>query len=171
MEGVTIAPLAADALDALRPLWLALHARHREVSPVPLVADDEASWLARRALYARRLARGDAFCLVASSDGDAVGYAFCFVEDGPDDSFPVGERYGELYSLSVAEDQRGHGIGTRLLDEVDAELSRRGISDLAISVFAGNDDARRLYERRGFRVAEHVLWRLGAGGSGGGDTM
>jgi ribosomal protein S18 acetylase RimI-like enzyme len=169
MEGVTIAPLAADALDVVRPLWLALHHRHREISAVPLVADDEASWLARRALYARRLVRGDAFCLVASRAGDPVGYAVCLVEDGPDDSFPVGERYGELYSLSVAPDERGQGIGTALLDEVDAELARRGVADLAISVFAGNDGARRLYERRGFRVAEQVLWRFGAAASG--DTM
>jgi ribosomal protein S18 acetylase RimI-like enzyme len=49
----------------------------------------------------------------------------------------------------------------RLLDEVDLELERRGVRDLRISVLAGNDRAQRLYERRGLRVAELVLFRFG----------
>jgi ribosomal protein S18 acetylase RimI-like enzyme len=153
-------------VDRLRPLWLALHHRHHEVSPVPLVADDERSWQARRALYARRLTDGSAFALVAEREREAVGYAFCCLEEGPDDTFPVGDRYADVYSLAVAEGQRGQGIGTRLLDEVDAELERRGIRDLKISVLAGNERAQRLYERRGLQVAELILLRIGTPAKG-----
>ena len=41
MDGDTIAALATKDVDRLRPLWIGLHHRHHEVSPVPLVADDE----------------------------------------------------------------------------------------------------------------------------------
>jgi ribosomal protein S18 acetylase RimI-like enzyme len=169
VDDVTLGLLDAAAVDRLRPLWIALHHRHHEVSPVPLVADDEQSWQARRALYVRRLAAGSAFALLAEVAGEAVGYAFCCLEEGPDDTFPVGDRYADVYSLAVAEGQRGRGIGTRLLDEVDAELARRGIRDLKISVLAGNERAQRLYERRGLQVAELILVRFGAPARG--DSM
>lgn len=84
------------------------------------------------------------------------------IEHGPDDTFPVGVRYAELYSLSVTPQLRNRGIGTRLLVFVDRELARRSIYDLKVAVMEGNADARRLYERRGLRPAEVVLYRFGS---------
>jgi ribosomal protein S18 acetylase RimI-like enzyme len=52
--------------------------------------------------------------------------------------------------------------GRERLDEVDAELARRGIRDLMIGVMEGNDDARRLYERRGLVPGWRQLYRLAA---------
>jgi ribosomal protein S18 acetylase RimI-like enzyme len=62
----------------------------------------------------------------------------------------------------VAPQLRGRGIGTRLLDFVDEELARRSIEDLKVAVMVGNTAAERLYERRGLRRAELVLYRFGA---------
>jgi ribosomal protein S18 acetylase RimI-like enzyme len=160
MDEVTLAPLAPGDVDRLRALWLELHHQHRAVATVPLVEDDAASWSARSALYRRWLGEGNAFGLVAERDGVAIGYAVCCLIDGPDDTFPVGVRYGDLYSLCVADGARGRGIGTRLLDAVDRELEERAIHALRISVLAGNERAQRLYERRGLQVAELVLFRF-----------
>jgi ribosomal protein S18 acetylase RimI-like enzyme len=161
VDRVAISPLSVDDVPRLRGLWLALHHQHRAVATVPILGDDAASWAARRELYDGWLGAGAAFGFLAERDGNAVGYAVCCLIDGPDDTFPVGGRYGDLYSLSVADGERGAGIGTRLLDAVDLELERRSVHDLRISVIAGNDRAQRLYERRGLRVAEVVLFRFG----------
>src|SRR5690348_8171808 len=69
-------PLDPAALDELRPLWLALHARHQEVAPqlAPYV-DDDVSWAERLALYREVLGREGSFGLVARHAGTAVGYA------------------------------------------------------------------------------------------------
>jgi ribosomal protein S18 acetylase RimI-like enzyme len=153
-----------DRVDEVRELWLELHRHHRAVvGTLPLVADDELSWQRRRALYVKQLSSDAGFLVLAIDAGAVVGYALVRIEDGPDDTFPVGDRYAELYSLSVAPDRRGGGIGTQLLDFVDDELARRSIYDLKIAVMAGNADALRLYERRGLRSAELVLWRFGFG--------
>jgi ribosomal protein S18 acetylase RimI-like enzyme len=153
-----------ERVDEVRELWLELHRHHRAVvGTLPLVVDDELSWQRRRALYVDRLSPGTGFLVLAVDEDAVVGYALVCVEDGPDDTFPVGDRYAELYSLSVAPDRRGSGIGTRLLDFVDDELARRSIHDLKIAVMDGNTDAQRLYERRGLRPAELVLWRFGSG--------
>jgi ribosomal protein S18 acetylase RimI-like enzyme len=159
--GVELAGI--ERVDELRDLWLALHRHHRAVvGTLPLVEDDELSWQRRRALYLDRLGPGNAFLVFATDQGAVIGYALVCVEDGPDDTFPVGDRYAELYSLSVAPEMRGRGIGTELLDFVDRELARRSIHDLKVAVMVGNADAQRFYERRGLRAGEIILYRFGS---------
>jgi ribosomal protein S18 acetylase RimI-like enzyme len=151
-----------ERVDELRSLWLALHRHERGVAPsLPFVPDEE-SWRRRRALYIRWLELAQGFLALASGRAGIIGYAFVRLEEGSDDTFPLGDRYAELYSLSVAPAWRGRGIGTLLLDFVDAELASRGIRDLTVSVMVGNTDAQRLYERRGLQPAEVVLYRFGS---------
>ena len=153
---------AAAGLDALAPLWIALHRHHRTVVPssAMLVEDDAVSWSRRRALYSEWMQAGDALVLVARRDGAPVGYAVAHLQDGPDDTFAVGARYAELYSLSVAPEVRGGGVGTALMDVLDERLAELGICDLSIAVMAGNEAALRFYRRRGLVPVETVLWRL-----------
>jgi ribosomal protein S18 acetylase RimI-like enzyme len=151
-----------ERLEDVRDLWLELRRHHRAVvGAVPLVEDDELSWQRRHALYVERLESDSAFLALAIDEESVVGYAFVRLETGPDDTFPLAERYAELYSLSVTQRLRGRGIGTRLLDFVDRELARRSIDDLKVAVMAANADALRLYGRRGLRPAEVVLYRFG----------
>ena len=74
-----------------------------------------------------------------------------------------GAHLAELVSLAVAPDQRGRGVGTALMDAVDAELDRRGIPDLEVAVMAGNGRAIAFYERRGLVVGELLMFRFGTG--------
>jgi len=151
-----------ECVDGLRNLWLALHRHERRVAPALPLVPDELSWRRRRSLYIRWLEREQGFLALARDRASIVGYAFVRLEEGSDDTFPLGERYAELYSLSVAPAWRGRGIGTLLLDFVDAELASRGIRDLSVSVMVGNSGAQRLYERRGLQPAEIVLYRFGS---------
>jgi ribosomal protein S18 acetylase RimI-like enzyme len=149
-------------VDGLRALWLALHRHERRVAPTLPFVPDDLSWCRRRSLYLAWLEREQGFLALARNRAGLVGYAFVRLEQGSDDTFPLGEHYAELYSLSVAEGWRGQGVGTLLLDFVDAELKSRGIHDLLVAVMVGNSDAQRLYERRGLRPAEIVLYRFGS---------
>jgi ribosomal protein S18 acetylase RimI-like enzyme len=161
MDAPEITRLDPGAVDDLEPLYRSLHGHHRAVSHLPVLADDDLSWERRRAWYGRLLADGEAFALVARAGGRPVGYAFVEVRDGDDDTWPYGRRMAELVTLSVAPDSRGGGVGSALMDAVDVELERRGVHDLEMFVMAGNDRAREFYERRGFRVGEHLLFRFG----------
>jgi ribosomal protein S18 acetylase RimI-like enzyme len=163
MDDTTIGLAGPDRLDELRELFLAMHHHHQQVATLqPLVADDEISWQRRRKRYLNWLMADDeAFLVIADSGSTPVGYAMVHLVRGPDDTWPLADRYADIYSLSVASDARNQGLGTRLLDYIDAELSRRGITDVLLAVMVGNDDAQRLYERRGFRPAETVLYRFG----------
>jgi GNAT superfamily N-acetyltransferase len=158
---VEIAVAGAERVDELEPLWLALHRHHRRVAAQPVVQDDAASWARRRSWYLEMLGGGEDVVLIAERAGRPVGYAFLHLHHGPDDTWPVEARWGEVVSLSVLPEERGAGVGTALLDAVDAELAARGVQDLQVAVMAGNADALRLYERRGLQPAELVLFRFG----------
>ena len=161
-ERLRIELAGVERVDEVRELWLELHHHHRAVvGTLPLVSDDDASWERRRALYVDRLSPGAGFLVLAIDDDVVVGYALVCIDAGPDDTFPVGDHYAEVYSLSVAPALRGRGIGTRVLDFIDRELESRSIRDLKIAVMVGNTEAQRLYERRGLRPAETVLYRFG----------
>jgi ribosomal protein S18 acetylase RimI-like enzyme len=164
MSGPDIVQIGVDQLADLEPLWRSLHGHHRAVAVVPVLRDDDLSWRRRHDWYRATLADGAAFVLVARDGGAAVGYAYVHIRPGDDDTWPVGAHMAELVSLAVAPDQRGRGIGTALMDAVDAELERRGIHDLEVAVMAGNDRAIAFYERRGLRVGELLLFRFGTGG-------
>ena len=163
--GFTISRAGAEALDRLRQLWLELHHHHQAVGGAalgPYVGDD-ASWSARRALYEDFLADGG-FAVLAEREGELIGYAMVAVKTSAeiefDDTWRSGERVAEIETLSVSPSARGAGVGTALLDRVDAELEAAGIHDVVIAAFATNTDAIRLYERRGFRPASLYLIRL-----------
>ena len=64
-------------------------------------------------------------------------------------------------SIAVVAQQRGDGIGDRLLSELEHKARQRGLPALALSVDPANP-ALRLYERHGYRRD---------GGSGGSYTM
>jgi ribosomal protein S18 acetylase RimI-like enzyme len=157
-----ISRAGAERLDELRPLFLALHEHHRHVTPrpIPLVESDDAAWAARREGYAEYLADGSGFLHVADRDGAAVGYAFTVLRDATDDTFPLAPRYAELYSLAVAPEARGAGIGSQLMDAVDELIAGLGVSALQVAVMAENEDAIRLYRRRGLVTGEILMYRF-----------
>ena len=157
---MTIVEIGVDRLDVLRELWLSLHRHHAAIGSQPLVTDEDLSWERRRALYEAWLLNQQAFVLIAGTGEEPVGYAIVRLHDGPDDTYPVGARWAEIYSLSVAPQARGQGIGTQLLDAIDGRLADLGINDVTISAMVENESALRLYQRRGFTPRELILWRF-----------
>ena len=144
---------------------MAVHHRHAESMPelAPYVAD-AATWAERRALYAELLAKDDTVLLLAY-DGDAlVGYGLAHVMEAAgslfSDTWVTGERIGEIESLSVLPGHRGQGLGSRLLEGLEAALEEQGVDDLVLGLLPGNTDAARLYERRGYRPTWLYLSRF-----------
>jgi ribosomal protein S18 acetylase RimI-like enzyme len=154
---IMIEPLDAADIEDVGQLWKALmdHVAELPDALVP-VRPSEESWVLERAEMQKALA-GDAFVLVARRGEELVGYAFVTV-DGPDPVWYTGDSCAELAHLVVAEGERGNGVGSALLDAVDAELEQRGVEDVEIGVDTGNDDAARLYESRGYRADFRIFY-------------
>lgn len=85
--------------------------------------------------------------LVAEVGGQVVGWAaLC----------PVSDRcvYGGVAEVSVyvADDVKGRGIGTRLLQELVTASEARGFWTLQAGIFPENIGSVRIHEKCGFRV-------------------
>ncbi len=146
----------AEDLHLLEPLWVAVHHRHAESMPelAPYVSDAE-TWTIREALYRELLAKPDTLLLIVFDGATPVGYGLAHVLAVEDtwvpDTWQTGRSIGEIESLSVLPQYRGGGLGSVLLDRLEAHLRARGARDLILGVLPGNDHAMRLYERRGYR--------------------
>jgi GNAT superfamily N-acetyltransferase len=127
--------------------------------------DDDSSWEVRSASYREWLGDPRSFLLIARDEGRPVGYAITRVtESGPEwtDTWRVPPTMAELETLVVLPELRNAGLGTRMLDAVEAELARQGITEVIVGLVAGNHGAQRMYERRGFRPRWLILSRSGS---------
>ncbi|HMK93366.1 MAG TPA: GNAT family N-acetyltransferase [Thermoleophilia bacterium] len=155
-DGVDLRLLAPDEVDLVEALWRELLDHLDELGSVVPLVPHEVSWPRRRAAYDELLADGRSFALGAWRGRRLIGYAMVHVAD-PDPVWATGSTFAELSTLSVTRAERGAGVGTALLDQVERELASRDITEYVIGVDSVNDGARRFYERRGFRVGFHLL--------------
>lgn len=92
----------------------------------------------------REALEGQQTMLIAELEGRIAG------------SVSLGERpefpgFLHLFALVVANDCQAQGIGTALIQAVEREGDERGLVGVYLGVANDNRDARRLYERLGYR--------------------
>ncbi|HEX6231597.1 MAG TPA: GNAT family N-acetyltransferase [Jiangellaceae bacterium] len=93
--------------------------------------------------------RGD-FGFASERDGNAIGAVWAVFLPVEDAGFGYVDTQTPEVSLWVDANERGRGLGRRLLRLLQNEARRRGIRTISLSVEAGNV-AKRLYEAEGFR--------------------
>jgi len=92
------------------------------------------------------LAEHSALLVAESDDGDRQG--FVYLE--PTHDYFTREEHGHVGILAVAERAGGQGVGGALLRASEEWARQRGYRRLTLNVFAGNRDARAVYEHLGF---------------------
>ena len=151
-------------IPSLEPLWVAVHHVHEASMPelAPYVSDEE-TWRERRALYAELFRQAGDVLVPRARTGRARRLRARSSSARPSRG---GATHGAQrpsrrarIGLRATRAPRS-GIGSALLDAVDAEFARLGVDDQVIGVLPGNVDAIRLYERRGFRPTWLYLSRF-----------
>jgi ribosomal protein S18 acetylase RimI-like enzyme len=74
-----------------------------------------------------------------------------WVSVGPARDTDLENDFGELYGIYVAPSHLGRSFGRQLCARAEAELSSEGKIYVCLWVLEKNMNARRFYERRGFR--------------------
>ena len=132
-----------EEVGAVADLWVALAADQRRLGSHLRAAENRAT--ARETLAERLVADG---LRVAVAD-TPVGFVTFVVERG---AYEQDATRGLVHDLYVEPAWRDAGVGGRLLDAAERALADAGADVLAVEAMAGNDDARRLYERRGYGI-------------------
>jgi ribosomal protein S18 acetylase RimI-like enzyme len=94
------------------------------------------------------IGKPSASVIVAERDGAVAGYALVL--------FRAGTFVARLYSIAVAPEHAGQGVGTALLAAAEAEALAHDCLFMRLEVHARNRDAARLYERAGYRTIGRI---------------
>ena len=118
------------------------------------------------AQWARELADpspGSTMLVAEDASGTAVGFVWLKTERDYFSDLAT----GHVIDIAVTREGEGRGVGRALLEAAERWAEHAGYPWLTLHVFAGNDRARRLYEKSGYEVEwTRMLKRLGSQRSG-----
>jgi GNAT superfamily N-acetyltransferase len=104
------------------------------------------------------IASGETILLAARVDGQIVGTVQLGMDTPPNQP-----HRGEIKKLLVHRSARGKGVGAALMARIEAIAKEKGRTLLILDT--ASDDARRLYERGGWRklgnIPDYALWPVG----------
>jgi ribosomal-protein-alanine acetyltransferase len=125
----------------------AVHLRRATINDLAALVDLENAAFAVERMSARQWRRHleslSAEIFVAIRERRVIGACVLF--------FRRANSVARLYSIAVAADERGRGIGETLLVAAEQAARRRGSRVLRLEVRSENTAAQRLYERHGYR--------------------
>lgn len=129
-----------DAEEIARIYNQGIEDRSATLETEPRTPDERAEWLAAHGPRHPVLVAVD-------SDGAVAGW-------GSLNSFNARPVYAHVvdFSIYVAREQRGRGIGDALLRALEARARELGYHKMVLAAFPGNAPGMRLYERHGFRT-------------------
>ncbi|MBN1147818.1 MAG: GNAT family acetyltransferase [Anaerolineales bacterium] len=128
-----IRPYSEDDEPAVARLW-------RQVFP------DAPAWNRPESDIRCKLAVQRELFLVALLGGELVGTAMAGYD---------GHR-GWVYYVAVSPERRRQGIGTQLMQRVEAELAQIGCPKLNLQVRAANAQVVEFYRKLGYQVEERI---------------
>lgn len=133
---------AMEEIDEIADRWVDL-ARGQRAHGSHLLAERNRSSI-RDTLARNVIADG----VLVARDPDIVG----FVTFGPETgAYEEDVDRGVVQNLYVRPDRRDEGLGARLLDAAEERLADAGADVVSLEAMAENADARRFYERNGYR--------------------
>ncbi|MFO7966156.1 MAG: ribosomal protein S18-alanine N-acetyltransferase [Archaeoglobaceae archaeon] len=91
--------------------------------------------------------------LVATDGNEILGYAIATVEKLINQR--IKER-GHLLKLVVREEHRGRQVGSSLLKVLISSMKQKGAEEIFLEVRAENPQARKLYQKFGFKDREYM---------------
>jgi ribosomal protein S18 acetylase RimI-like enzyme len=143
--GITIRPAAEADLAAIGQVHTrARGTAYKDFVPAEALHAVSAAamgeWWAQRWFYERETHR---LAVAADPAGAVVGFTYVGAGPAPDT--------GELYAIHVDPAHQGQGIGRALMAGAVGALGDLGLSRAVLWVLAGNEPARRFYERGGWR--------------------
>lgn len=150
-------------VEALAEIYVSSARHHATLDPEFYVVPDRDAVVRhlREALSLDDAARG--VRLVAELRGEVVASAEVELRS-PSAASMLRQQVAASVGLAVLEDRRASGVGSRLMEAAEAWARERGASLMMLDASAANVDARRFYERHGYRLRGVLLTkRLDAG--------
>ena len=136
-----------DDLPSICALGEEVNALHHKAWPhvfaSPGAAERDREW------WAQSIGQEGATTLVAESQGKVIAFVTVSVHDETHSLFQR-SRYARIGSVSVTRDERGKGVGRRVMALAEQWALEHGARDLRLNVWAFNEHALHVYSELGF---------------------
>ncbi len=93
--------------------------------------------------------------VVAEIDGEIVASGYAKIKQSS--NYIKHKNHGFLGFMYVAPEHRGKGINQMLVNKLIAWCREKGLVEIRLTVFEGNDSAFRSYEKVGFSKHQSVM--------------
>lgn len=153
---LTVARATEADYPVLSEMWRQLDGLHARFQPAFFC------WPAKprpRGRYRGDLADPHAAVFLARQDGQPVGTVQVRIYDTSDQSMMLVRRRAYVEDLVVDERCRRQGVGRALMEAATEWAEDRGVSQVVLTVWQGNEAAQHLYRELGYREINSVMAR------------
>jgi ribosomal protein S18 acetylase RimI-like enzyme len=152
---IRVREATADDYGSMCELFNEIDALHRD--HLPRIFQQPPGAPREKDYYLGLLADENVALLVAESGSDLVGYVHAIIKDAPAFPILVPRRYAVVDAVVVRSGSQFHGIGRRLMDEVQAWAIAKGATSIELNVYEFNEPAISFYERLGYRTLSRKM--------------
>jgi ribosomal protein S18 acetylase RimI-like enzyme len=119
----------------------------------------EYNYEAMREFFEKIVGRPDHLFLLAHEGGESVGYAWIEMRSYPDNPFRKPYRAVFVHNISINEDKRNEGLGTKMMDRIYEISKSHGIGRIELDYWVLNEAAARFYEKQGFNSYREFVYK------------
>ncbi|MFE4243850.1 GNAT family N-acetyltransferase [Peribacillus butanolivorans] len=99
--------------------------------------------------------------LILEHNEESLGYVWIEIRNYPENVFKNGYNSVYVHQISIVENQKKKGYGTRLMEEVYKIAKRNDIDLIELDYWFENDDAKEFYKKHHFiKYREFVYKQL-----------
>ncbi|MBI5459415.1 N-acetyltransferase [Methanobacterium sp.] len=150
MVNIVFIETGAFDLDLIQQLWEKLNDHHRKQKSDFKEHYENFTFPERAEALLKKSLEGDMHIGRAEEKKTGLLVAYCITTISPDNE-------GEIDSIYVEEEYRGHGFGDELIKRSLEWMDKKGVKKKTVRVAVGNQDAVSFYERYGFRPRSITL--------------
>ncbi len=112
-----------------------------------------------RNTFTELLAKENWYAYVAYDDAFPIGYILFFIRDYEENPFRLSYKGIHIDQLCVVEEYQKRGIGSRLMEKAEEIGKNVKASQLELTFWEKNSDAKEFYIRKGFEEGMHFVMK------------
>lgn len=154
MVKIDIRPAKESDLSSILPMWMSLQRLTDGLPPAGFGTPDETVLQSQlKTTLENTFNSEDGLLMVAEADDQLIG---CLASYRFEKHGYALSNSAVMFSLWVHPDQRGKGIGRRLVETSSEALKQRGVQSLQVGWHPGNQQATAFWQALGFAGYELV---------------
>lgn len=97
--------------------------------------------------------------LLLEDQEEPIGYAWIEFKDYPESAFKKPYKSVYVHQISISENHKNMGYGSKLIDEISAFAKTKGINKIELDYWLDNEDAKNFYKKKNFVIYREVVYK------------